>query len=685
MPVLSRTARASHRSGGGVPRYAGDRLCVMSYGAPGAGRDAGAFRAGRIRPRHDRISALGRSHRPRVLGMSQHPRRSRSGSAALQGAVRRAHPNVPRSEPELRGVPRRSRSARGSVRGSRMRRMSRRDGLGSGGAVRSRECALPADREARRPRLRRVSPRPDRRGRSGHACAIAGHDAGQRLASRGCDPLSAARVRTVLFMSSGRPRRRTGAPLRELSRHLGLESHPARPVRGRLRSHRHGLPPRRTARRCLVRLLSPGLSPRRLRGIGLGARVRRMSYEPGLGTFGVRRLQARRNGLRTHRRAPGRALSGLPRARDPGAGRCFRPGARSARRRAGLIGPRAQDPPGHADMCVVSRPIRPPCRSVRGHRVRVVPLHGVLHDRELRPFDHTVRPRRVARGGLVRGLSRTRVGRWRPRRHSIPPSGQLVPFMPRRISRAERGRRAPTDVAMIPGANRCRSRRVRRAMIYAPVTLVVMSTSGAVAQEARARDPGSTQRVSAESADPRYASPHGLLSTDLDCSSCHDAQSWTTDRLEFDHDPSGFRLAGRHASIRCAACHLDLRFDEPRIAEGDCSSCHADVHQGSLGDECASCHHTESFEARSDPAVHARTSFPLTGSHLLVHCESCHFDDRRPRFDALDTQCISCHETDFEGARNHVAEAYSIECLACHNTVAWFHRARTPPPFSRRR
>lgn len=191
-------------------------------------------------------------------------------------------------------------------------------------------------------------------------------------------------------------------------------------------------------------------------------------------------------------------------------------------------------------------------------------------------------------------------------------------------------------------------------------------------------------RVDSGRAVGAYASPHGPLSTDLDCSGCHASDGWQvkTGEVDFAHDAGGFELSGRHETVRCAACHLDLRFDAPRIAAEDCASCHADVHQGSLGLDCASCHDTESFEARSAPDVHARTSFPLTGSHLLVHCESCHVDDRRPRFDALDTECFSCHRPDYENsvAVDHVLQSFSTDCLECHNTVAWFNRVRAPVP-----
>lgn len=221
--------------------------------------------------------------------------------------------------------------------------------------------------------------------------------------------------------------------------------------------------------------------------------------------------------------------------------------------------------------------------------------------------------------------------------------------------------------------------RARSVALWLAMALVAGAGSSVEAQVT------SSQTDAALAAASEYASPHGPLSTDLDCESCHDANGWKVERAEFDHARSGFALEGRHAGIRCAACHLDLRFDEPKIAAGDCASCHVDVHQGSLGLECQSCHDTESFEARSAPDVHARTTFPLTGAHLLVHCESCHIDDRRARFDALDTDCYSCHRPDYENSRavDHVALGYSTQCLECHNTVAWFNRVRVPPPLAR--
>lgn len=246
-----------------------------------------------------------------------------------------------------------------------------------------------------------------------------------------------------------------------------------------------------------------------------------------------------------------------------------------------------------------------------------------------------------------------------------------------------------TAIPRRPGTfhdRRRRAGRPARRVARSAIALLALAPVGAAAQESRGEAGALEPTASHLEPGATYESPHGPLAADLDCSACHDASGWGVDaaRIDFDHSRSGFALAGGHAGARCAACHLDLRFDAPDIAEADCASCHSDVHRGVLGTDCVACHDTDSFTARMDPVLHARTSFPLTGSHLLVHCESCHVDDRRARFDALDTDCYSCHRPDYVAstAVDHVGLGYSTACLECHNTVAWFNRARTPadPP-----
>ena len=64
---------------------------------------------------------------------------------------------------------------------------------------------------------------------------------------------------------------------------------------------------------------------------------------------------------------------------------------------------------------------------------------------------------------------------------------------------------------------------------------------------------------------------------------------------------------------------------------------------------------------------HNNTNFPLTGSHTVVECMSCHASG----FAGTPTQCNSCHSTDFEQSTNpnHLQLGLSTECVTCHTTA----------------
>jgi hypothetical protein len=170
--------------------------------------------------------------------------------------------------------------------------------------------------------------------------------------------------------------------------------------------------------------------------------------------------------------------------------------------------------------------------------------------------------------------------------------------------------------------------------------------------------------------------PHGKLPQGVDCSACHTASGWKPLRtpLGFTHGArGGFLITGAHAHASCSGCHRNLRFSGPDVAMNECAGCHVDVHQGRTSQECVTCHTTTSFQDVDGEMIHARTSFPLTGAHTQVTCESCHIDDEGGAFTALATDCVSCHMTSFQEARaiDHVAAGYPTDCTRCHGTLAW--------------
>jgi len=182
--------------------------------------------------------------------------------------------------------------------------------------------------------------------------------------------------------------------------------------------------------------------------------------------------------------------------------------------------------------------------------------------------------------------------------------------------------------------------------------------------------------VPAYGQEPASSSPHGRLPGGLDCSACHTSQGWRPLKspTDFDHDvATPFVLTGRHAELVCTRCHLKLRFDESELSGADCTVCHVDVHQGRMRGTCIACHNATAFNQVPRLSVHARTSFPLTGAHLQVACESCHRDDRGGAFTSLATECVACHESDFRSAQSvdHVAAGFSTSCETCHGNLAW--------------
>jgi hypothetical protein len=145
------------------------------------------------------------------------------------------------------------------------------------------------------------------------------------------------------------------------------------------------------------------------------------------------------------------------------------------------------------------------------------------------------------------------------------------------------------------------------------------------------------------------------------CGGCHSTDGWRVQR--FDHDRTQFPLHGRHATIQCAACHVQPagRVRLPTT----CYACHRndDAHHGLNGQECQQCH-TET-DWRRATFDHARqTHFPLRGAHASLACARCHVQPARQVH--LDMACISCHR----GDDAHQGQE-GAQCAQCHSETAW--------------
>lgn len=173
------------------------------------------------------------------------------------------------------------------------------------------------------------------------------------------------------------------------------------------------------------------------------------------------------------------------------------------------------------------------------------------------------------------------------------------------------------------------------------------------------------------------------------CATCHpdhagrefDLVRWPEGGAEaFDHKTAGWPLEGKHAKTKCRDCHTSKYQVSPAaklskrksLAQGwvglerDCKSCHDDIHRGSLGPECQSCHGVDAWR----PATtfdHGKTSYPLTGKHVPVKCEKCHMvpGQTKPVYKPIaHAECTPCH-TDPHAGRLGPA------CARCHVTTSF--------------
>jgi len=157
---------------------------------------------------------------------------------------------------------------------------------------------------------------------------------------------------------------------------------------------------------------------------------------------------------------------------------------------------------------------------------------------------------------------------------------------------------------------------------------------------------------------------------DLNCETCHvsTATDWQT--IDFNHESTGFPLQDRHQEVDCGGCHA---IEDFRTVKKSCFSCHADVHQAQMGNDCEKCHSFQGWEIFDAHAIHEETQFPLVGQHALVDCESCHPKQLQGDFTLLTTDCIGCHQSDYLSTvtPNHVNSSFSTNCRDCHETTDW--------------
>ncbi len=165
---------------------------------------------------------------------------------------------------------------------------------------------------------------------------------------------------------------------------------------------------------------------------------------------------------------------------------------------------------------------------------------------------------------------------------------------------------------------------------------------------------------------------HKAAGFSVNCETCHNMTSWLG--VVFDHSTTGFVLAGAHATLACAACHVGGQF---KGTPADCFSCHVKDFNATnnpphaaagFSKDCSTCHNMVNWNNAT--FNHNLTPFPLTGAHITVACNACHINGN---FTTASTSCFSCHATTFNTTTNpnHVTAGFQTDCSQCHNTTNW--------------
>ena len=167
-------------------------------------------------------------------------------------------------------------------------------------------------------------------------------------------------------------------------------------------------------------------------------------------------------------------------------------------------------------------------------------------------------------------------------------------------------------------------------------------------------------------------SPHGNLN--IACQNCHTVYGWKPIRAvpEFDHNQTKFPLRGLHEGVNCVNCHTKMVFAN---VGSKCADCHADIHRGKMAAACESCHTVRGWKVSVSQINMHMNRFPLTGAHAAAACDDCHKNGALSPFNLMSTECISCHQRDFNGSTNprHTAAPFfsTTPCQTCHSTDSW--------------
>ena len=152
------------------------------------------------------------------------------------------------------------------------------------------------------------------------------------------------------------------------------------------------------------------------------------------------------------------------------------------------------------------------------------------------------------------------------------------------------------------------------------------------------------------------------------CQDCHSTEQWVPALSTLDHP---WPLEGAHGQATCLGCHVG----NPPVYKGtptDCLGCHQGDYVNSAFEghdafptTCLDCHTNDQWiPAQFDH------SWPLDGAHAQATCSGCHTGTPAV-YEGTSTDCVDCHQSDYDGSAYLGHSDFPTTCMDCHSTEAW--------------
>ena len=165
----------------------------------------------------------------------------------------------------------------------------------------------------------------------------------------------------------------------------------------------------------------------------------------------------------------------------------------------------------------------------------------------------------------------------------------------------------------------------------------------------------------------------------VNCGNCHNDVSFAVlNKNSFDHRKTKFPLLGAHIKVLCSDCHGKNPLSRPKYAK--CTDCHKDAHFGEftsnkIVEDCNDCHSVDGFDITLFTLKeHNKSEFRLTGAHLAVSCQTCHYKTLAGkkvwRFKNIGSNCIDCHKN-VHGTEINKKFMPANNCGSCHASEGW--------------